>query len=88
MQIVLIMGNVDDICVCISVLGINSANFALSFGSTGYSALQLVEALRYKPEIRGVFPERVIEILNSLDPGFDSACSRNEYQIYLLGVSA
>jgi hypothetical protein len=39
-------------------------------------------------KVAGFFPDRFIEILRSFDPAIDSASSRNEYQMYLRGVSA
>ena len=61
----------------------------------GYAVAQLVEALRYKPEGR-VFDSRWCQWNFSLTqsfrphygPGVDSACNRNEYQEYFLGVKA
>jgi hypothetical protein len=61
----------------------------------GHVVAQLVEALRYKPEVRG-FDSRWCHWNFSLahsfwpnyDPGVDSAINRNEYQQYLLGVKA
>jgi hypothetical protein len=55
----------------------------------------VVEALRYKPEGRG-FDSRWCHWIFSLTysfrshygPGVDSACNRNEYQEYFLGVKA
>ena len=44
---------------------------------------QLVAALRYGPEGRGFDFFRP-----HYDPGVDSACYRNEYQEYFLGVKA
>jgi hypothetical protein len=57
--------------------------------------VQLVEALRYKPEDCG-FDSRWYHWNFSLtqsfrlhyDPGVDSASNRNEYQEYFLGVKA
>jgi hypothetical protein len=46
----------------------------------GCAVAQLVEALRYKPVGRG-FDYR----WGHYGPGVDSACSRNEYQEYLVG---
>ena len=40
---------------------------------------QLVEALRYKPEVAGSIPDGVT------GPGVYSASNRNEYQEYFLG---
>ena len=61
----------------------------------GYVVVQLVEALRYKPEGRG-FEYRWSHWNFSLTqsfrphhgPGVDSASNRNEYQEYFLGVKA
>jgi hypothetical protein len=53
----------------------------------------LVEALCYKPEGRGSFPDDAIRIFYLHNPsgralavGFESASNRNEYQDYFLGV--
>ena len=54
--------------------------------------VQLVEALRYKPE--GRFPLLSLEFFITLSfrprygPGVDSVSRRNEYQEYFLGVKA
>jgi hypothetical protein len=53
---------------------------------------QLVEALRYKPEVPGSIPDGVIgnfrwqSFRPHYDPGVDSASNRNKYQKYFLGV--
>ena len=56
---------------------------------SGHAVVQLVEALRYKPEGRG-FDSRWCHLGFSLfrshcDPGVDSASNRNEYREYFLG---
>ena len=61
----------------------------------GHAVAQLVEAQLYKPEGRG-FDSRWCHWNFSLTqsfrpqygPGVDSACNRNEYQEYFLGVKA
>jgi hypothetical protein len=57
--------------------------------------VQLVEALRYKPEDRGFDSRwfhwnfsRTQSFRPHYDPGVDSAYNRNEYQEYFLGVKA
>jgi hypothetical protein len=59
----------------------------------GYAMAQLVEALHYKPEGRGVrFPMESLELFSDLilrshcGPEVDSASNRNEYQDSFLGV--
>ena len=54
--------------------------------------VQLIEALRYKPEDHGLdsrWSHRVFSVTNSFrqryGPGIDSASNINEYQGYLLG---
>jgi hypothetical protein len=66
--------------------------FILVFNEGGHAMVQLVEALRYKPEVRG-FDSRWCHWNFSLTqsfrprygPGVDSASNRNEYQEYFLG---
>ena len=60
----------------------------------GYAVAQFVEALRYKPKVRG-FDSRWCPWNFSLTsfqpqngPGVDQASNRNEYQEYFLGVQA
>jgi len=61
----------------------------------GYAVAQLFEVLHYRPEGSG-FGSRWSHWNFSLTysfwlhygPGVDSACNRNEYQGYLLGVKA
>jgi len=61
----------------------------------GGAVVQLFKALRYTPESRG-FDSRWSHGDSSLTysfrpyygPGVDSACNRNEYQEYFLGVNA
>jgi hypothetical protein len=67
----------------------NAANSLL-----GHAVVQLVETLRCKPEGRG-FDSRWCDWNLSLTffrlryiPGVDSACNRNEYQEYFLGIKA
>jgi hypothetical protein len=55
----------------------------------------VVEALRYKPEGRGIDSlwchwnfSLTESIRPNYGPGIDSACNRNEYQEYFLGVNA
>ena len=58
----------------------------------GHAVLQLVEAMRYKPEGRG-FDSRwcpwnfslTLSFESHCGPGVDSASNRNEYQEYFLG---
>ena len=55
---------------------------------------QLVEALNYKPEGRGLESRRcrwnfsLISFRQHYGPEVDSASNRNEYQEYFLGVKA
>ena len=63
--------------------------------ASGYAVVQLVEALRYKPEGRGFYSRWChwnFSITSSFrphyDPGVDSASNRNEYQKYFLRVKA
>jgi hypothetical protein len=60
---------------------------------TGHAVAHLVEALRYKPEGHW-FDSRWYHLDfylpnpsgHAVTPGVDSACNRNEYQGYFLGV--
>ena len=52
------------------------------------SVAQLVEALRYKPEIAGSIPNGVIGIRPPYDTGHVSASNRTEYHELFLGVKA
>jgi hypothetical protein len=59
----------------------------------GHAVAQLVEALRCKPEARGFDSwwchwnfSLTKSFRSHYGPGVDSACNRNEYQEYLLGV--
>ena len=61
----------------------------------GYAVAQLVEALRYKPEVRAFDSRRchwnfslTYSFRPHYGPGVDSASNRNEYQEYFLGVKA
>jgi len=45
---------------------------------------QVVEVLRYKPEVAGSIPDRVLPA--HYDTGVDSASNRNKHQRYLMGV--
>ena len=52
--------------------------------------VQLVETLRYKPEVRGRsgfrFPVKSLRFFQPYyDPGIESASNRNKYPEYLLG---
>jgi len=53
----------------------------------GHAVAQLVETLRYKPEVRGI-DSRWCSFRPHYGPGVDSASSRNESQEYFLGVKA
>jgi hypothetical protein len=54
----------------------------------------VVEALRYKPEVRGIDSRwchwnfLLTSFRPQYDPGVDSASNRNEYQEHFLGVKA
>jgi len=65
------------ICCCLS----RAFHFIQARHSScrGYTVPQLVEALRYKSEGRGLDSRWPL-----YDPGVDSASSRNEYQEYFL----
>jgi hypothetical protein len=49
---------------------------------------QLVEALRHKPEGRGLDSRWCQSFRPHYGLGVNSACNRNEYQVYFLGVRA
>jgi len=51
----------------------------------GHAVAYFVEALRYKPEIRGF--DWNFSLIYSF-PGINSASNKNEYQVYFLGVKA
>ena len=60
--------------------------------SVGHAVVQLVEALRYKPESRGFDScwclwnfSLTLSFQPHYGPGVDSASNRNEYQEYFLG---
>jgi hypothetical protein len=59
----------------------------------GVRGCAVVEALRYKPEGRGIDSRWChwnfsLTIRSHYGPGVDSASNRNEYQVYFLGVKA
>jgi hypothetical protein len=67
-------------------------NFDMHIGVVGYTVAQLVEALRYKPEGRGLDSRwcrwnflLTYSFRSHYGPGVDSASNRNEYQVYFLG---
>jgi len=63
-----------------------------SMGEWGHAVAQLVEALRYKSECRGLASRwchwNFSFTYSYYGPGVDSASNRNEYQKYFLGVKA
>jgi hypothetical protein len=64
-------------------------HFCKAYNATDHGLVQLVEALRYKPEGRG-FDSRLchwIFLLPLYGPGVDSASNRDEYQECFLGVN-
>ena len=55
----------------------------------------VVKVLRYKPAARGVDSRWchwnfsvTLSFRSHYSPGVDSACNRNEYEVYFLGVKA
>jgi len=63
------------------------------YSHMGYAVVQLVEALRYKPEGRGFDSQWCLwnfsftqSFQPHYGPGVDSASNKNEYQEYFLGV--
>ena len=49
-----------------------------------HAVAQVVEVLRYKPEVAGSIPDRVLPA--RYGTGVDSASNRNKLQRYLMGV--
>jgi hypothetical protein len=67
--------------------------FKIYMINAGARSGAVVEALRYKPEGRGIDSQWChwnFSLTQSFQPhygpGVDSACNRNEYQEYFLGV--
>ena len=65
------------ITVFYTVTNKHNKNDRSTYVWTGHAVVQMVEALRYKPEGRGFNPFRP-----GYGPGIDSASNINEYQEY------
>jgi hypothetical protein len=56
--------------------------------SMGTAVAQWLWYCATNQEVAGSIPDGVMEFFVDINPGVDSACNRNEYREYFLGVNA